>query len=135
MADYIDINFGDTTNFSQSMGDRTLKLPYIVETFLASFSSLSAIFVLFMERSNKYLKAVALQTIVLFVAFFIMSAPFFIFCVLIGHFFETVYLMLVIIYFALKVLLIGVAIKYSDRETFVSIPGLATYIYDTASRM
>ncbi|BFU18418.1 hypothetical protein EHI8A_022630 [Entamoeba histolytica HM-1:IMSS-B] len=134
MAEYIDMDVDDVLSFEARSGSTSMGLPLIIESFLASCSALTGIVILHTEKTNSYCKAYALQSIFLFAVFFIVSLPFLILCLAVGHAFQTVYLLLLFSYIVIKLFFVVMAVLRSKSESFIGIPGLATWIYSTAAR-
>lgn len=134
MAEYVDMGMDDVMSFETATGTTSTGIPVKVESILASCSALSATVILNFERTNSYCKAHALQSIMLFISFFVISLPVLILCVAIGKVFQTLYILMLLGYAAIKAFFITMAIIRSGTETFVGIPGLATWIYSIAAR-
>ncbi|KAL7713163.1 Uncharacterized protein QTN25_009226 [Entamoeba marina] len=75
MGDYTNIDFEEVVEFSRSTGSTSLGIPVIVESILASLSALSGLVILYTEKTNSFCKAHALQSVLLFVMFLIISTP------------------------------------------------------------
>ncbi|ELP88074.1 hypothetical protein EIN_222070 [Entamoeba invadens IP1] len=131
----IDMNVDDTMSFQTTTSTTSLGLPVLAESVLGSISAITGIVVLNLEKTNNYCKACAFQSIFLFLVFFISSLPFLILCLAVGGFFQTIYVTVLIIYIVVKTFFITTTVLRAKSQSFMGIPGLATWILNTAAKL
>ena len=132
MADYIDFEVTEGTETIPTFEESTLRKR--IEAFFASFSALTGILTLYVS-SNRYIRANALQSVVLFVGFIVIGMPFFILSTTVGSIFSGLYVLFIVVYVIIKILHVGLAILRSRNEAFFGIPYLSDWIYTKAGSL
>ncbi|ELP87495.1 hypothetical protein EIN_097820 [Entamoeba invadens IP1] len=121
--------------FNPGVGVTSTHIPVMLEAFLSSFFVLSSAIFFFVEKTNVYCRAVAMQSIIWFFILFIIALPFYMACIAFGGFGEVVMMVYVLLYIIFKIALILMAVIRAHSEVFLAVPPFGNIINKYAANL